>query len=225
VSIFILADDEGAAGSTRPVFERNGAAILGAAWEGNPLRASPPEEWAAGADRLLAWTGTLGEALFDAHPATWLRPGHEALAEACSRLETDLRATGRRICFRPHARHVLSDPASSGAFAREHADRPFEIALDPAAMLESSMLGDVEDHLRRAFAALGGVATVVMLSDVVRGAVDDAPLRRVPLGRGELPGGLLRSLLGDCVPEGTPLVIGADDVEGQVAWLDGAGEA
>lgn len=175
----------------------------GCVCRGNPLR----DGWAPPSDArgriILAWSGTLGEGLFDAHPATWLRPGHEALRELCRRVAPDLAARGQVLCFRPHARHVLSDAQSALSFAREQEDAPFGVALAPASMLEPSMLDDVEDHLRRAFEALGPVAMLVVREDV---RVDGDEVVTVVPGEGVMPLELFDALLDEHVPVTTPVV-------------------
>ncbi|MHC5002934.1 MAG: hypothetical protein ACYTJ0_07410 [Planctomycetota bacterium] len=169
-----------------------GGPALGASWRGNPLREpwTPP---AGPGSLLLGWSGTLADEPFAAHPATWLRTGHEALAAHCERVAAELDRVGRRLCFQPHARHVLSDPQSCRAFLRDRADEPFDVALAPASMLEPSMLPDLDDHLRRAFETLGPVAAVVVLED-------DVP------GTAPLPADRVTELMDAHVPASTPVV-------------------
>lgn len=172
--------------------------------------------------RVLGWSGTLGEKLFQQHPATWLRPGHEALTRFCDEIAPQLEAAGVTLCLRPHARHVLSDPQSCLHFLREHAGQPFEIALAPAEFLEANMLDRAEDHLTRAFEALGSQAAMVLLQDVkASGASDDVEF--VPLGEGVLSRDLIHDLMQAYVPAETPIALTiADDLESQRAWLGAA---
>lgn len=193
--------------------------VLASVVDDNPLQ----ETWLYDRDlpgsKVLSWSGSLGEALFDAHPATWLRPGHEALARFCDEVAPQLEEAGTRLCFRPHARHVLSDPQSCLNFLRERAGQPFEIALSPAGFLEESMLDRVEDHMARAFEALGPCATMVLLHDVRVGSEENA-LQSVPLGQGALPRDLVQQLLKAHLPTSTPIVLTeGGSLEEQRTWL------
>ena len=142
---------------------------------------------------------TLAEGLYDRDPATWLRPGHEALEAAWAALAPRVRSTGGTVCFVPHARHVLSDVQSSAHFHRERPDDPLEIALAPADLLEVDMLDDVEVHLTRMFETLGPITSSVMLEDVADEVDGHGLPRRCPLGAGRLPRDVVLDLLGRCV--------------------------
>lgn len=193
--------------------------VLGCALRSNPLG----DQWLMDAtlpgEKFITWSGTLADELFEPHPLTWGKPGHEALAVFCDEIKPQLTKHGKTLCFHPHARHVLSDPQSCARFLRERSDGPFAVALAPAAMLEVSMLEQVEDHLLRAFEMLGSICSMVMLSDA---AVDEAgdAVQLVPLGDGVLPREVMVDLIHRHVPEDVPIVLQAGKVDAQLAWLN-----
>ncbi|MFG0274480.1 MAG: hypothetical protein ACF8QF_05435 [Phycisphaerales bacterium] len=133
---------------------------------------------------LMAWSGGLGDGLFDRSPRTWMTPGRDALSDACERLSPLLEGAGRRLLLRTHCRHVLSDAPACAAFAKARAGGPLAVALDPASMLESSMLGGVEDHLERLFALAAPHAEAIVAMQVVppSGADPDALPRAARTG-------------------------------------------
>jgi hypothetical protein len=190
------------------------AATLG----GNPLQDSYTIPSYLPGERLLLWSGTLGDDLFEPHPHTWMPRGRAALDEFCGRMREGLEQSGRRICFRPHSRHVLSDPPSCVKFLKDHESEPFEIALAPALMFEPDMLDDVDDHLERMFGTLGPRCAMVMLRDVVADADGDECVS-VPLGRGRMPRELVCSLIERYVPAGTPIVVTSEELRDQADWL------
>lgn len=192
--------------------------VLAAMVGGNPLDGTWLWDLELPGERVVAWSGTLGDDLFASHPRTWMAPGHEALAEFCDQLHNQLSENHRVLCFRPHSRHVLSDIQSTLTFALERHDEPFEFALDPTALLEPSMLDAIDDHLTRIIDTLGGRCAMVMLSDAQVSA-DGQSIEHVPLGEGELPRDLTRQLLDSCVPEQTPIVIRPEQLEAQRQWL------
>lgn len=193
--------------------------VLASVLDSNPLS----QHWLLDVDlpgsRVVTWSGTLGTELFERERRTWMLPGAEALKAFCDSVGPQLVPHERTICFQPHARHVLSDPQSCLRFLLEREEEPFEIALAPASMLEQSMLGRVEDHLFRAFDALGDRCAMLVLRDVQPGDDDEAPLATVPLGRGVLPRDVVHELIERFVPEGTPVVLDAQLIEEQIAWL------
>lgn len=171
-----------------------------------------------GPTTLIAWSGSLADTLFERHPHTWMQPGQDALRRVCDALVEPLVTSGRTLNLQPHARHVLSDPQSAINFAREREDGPFGIVLGPTTMLEPSMLGEVEDHLTRAFATLGERAVAVVLQDAVVDATTES-LSSVRLGEGEIPGRTVGRLLRSCVPAETPILVHPDDLGRLDAWL------
>lgn len=192
--------------------------VLGCTLRANPLG----DQWLLDATlpghRCITWSGTLADDPFEIHPMTWGKPGHEALERFCDEVEPQLVQHGKRLCFHPHARHVLSDPQSCARFIKVCADRPFEIALAPASMLEHSMLRHVEDHLHRAFETLGSLCAMLILADV---HVDESgeSLKQAPLGDGVLPRDLLMQLIERHVPQDIPIVLQPGKVQEQLSWL------
>ncbi|MCA9291095.1 MAG: hypothetical protein KDA25_08200, partial [Phycisphaerales bacterium] len=112
--------------------------------------------------RVLVWSGTLGADLFEPHPMTWLAPGHAALRTWCDARRPGLEAGGARVLFLPHARHVLNDAQSTLSFLLDRAGQPFDVVLSTDALLEPSMLDDVEDHVERMHAALGDRSVAIL---------------------------------------------------------------
>ncbi|MFO0783960.1 MAG: hypothetical protein U0636_09790 [Phycisphaerales bacterium] len=171
-------------------------------------------------DWIFAWSGTLAGGLDEVSPMNWMR-GPAMLREACQSLRPQLVRHGRRLLLVPHARHVLSDARSALTWWGEEvlegapleADtrapqgpRPFGLAFDPGALLEPSMLPDLHDHLRTLFAVFGPRSDAVLLRGV-RMAADAERMEECPLAEGVMPLPVLRSLVAECVPAGTPLLI------------------
>ena len=73
------------------------------------------------------------------------------LAEAVPRA----RDAGAVLVMRPRATDILSDTQRCLAVLSEFDEPAFGLLLDPVGLLAPSMLGFVEDHLRRAFESLG----------------------------------------------------------------------
>lgn len=194
--------------------------VLASTMRSNPLGSGWLLDVDAPSSRMVTWSGTLGERLFEAHPMTWAKPGHEALAAFCDAAAPQFEAHGRTLCFQPHARHVLSDPQSCLRFLRDRAGQPFEIALAPCSFLEPAMLSRVEDHLSRMFESLGGQCAMVMLTDAAL-IEDGESIGPVPLGRGILPRDVVRKLIEQHVPEATPIVLQPGNLGEQLAWLHG----
>lgn len=175
--------------------------------------------------RIVTWSGTLAPSLFESDPRTWMQPGKHALAKFCDEVGPQLRTHQRTICFQPNARHVLNDAPSCLTFLRDRSGQPFEVALAPASMLEPSMLDRLEEHLQRQFEGLGERCAMVILNDVVvvSDGDDDARCETTVLGEGDLPRDVVRRLLRDCVPAGTPIVIdgraGGESIQRQLQWL------
>lgn len=115
--------------------------------------------------RLVAWSGTLSgsDDLFVPFPHNWLKHGREALDAFCDKVTPELKRRHVQLAIRPHARHVLSDPASTLSFLNARLGEPFGLALDPISLLEPTMLPVVEEHLERIFEMLGGRAELVIL--------------------------------------------------------------
>lgn len=174
----------------------------------------------AGPGRHVAWSGSMGEGLWDAHPRTWTPAGWARLETAVARLAPLFRAAGATLALRTHARHILGDPHSAARFVQTLAapGQPgagvVGVLADPVGMLTPGMLAHAEEHLERIFDHLrlvqaaaqgGGLLGVVLtnLSDVPLSpasadtlAIDDGPpMRRAPLHAGRLnPAWLVRGV-------------------------------
>lgn len=105
----------------------------------------------AGGSIVVTWSGSYaqheGGALFDDDPRTWGPKGWGALEEAVGRIA----GAGIRLCLRPHARHVLSDPVGCRRLLQAPWAQSVLLLYDPEAMLAESMRHAhvVDDHLRR----------------------------------------------------------------------------
>jgi hypothetical protein len=204
---------------------------------GNPLAS----DWAFDAElpggTVLAWSGTLGESLFEGTPANWMR-GPAALDALCDELVPQLVRHGKRLVLVPHARHVLSDARSAltwwcgRLFPGERFEllpsapagpRPFGLALDLGAMLEPSMVADAEDHAQSLFASIGPRADLVILRDVRPDPADPESLVPCPLGEGVLPRGRVLELLARDVPESVPIAVPGAGLDRALAWLGRSG--
>jgi hypothetical protein len=208
-------------------------APLGAFVGGNPLDgqwaidAELPGEWA------LSWSGTLGDSLFDGTPANWMR-GPAALDALCDELAPQLSRHGKRLVLVPHARHVLSDARSALTWWCERVipgedpnvirrspagPRPFGLALDPAAMLEPSMLDDVEDHMQSLLASFGPRIDILLLRDARPSADDPDSMEPCALGDGCLPRERVLELVAAHVPPETPIAVPGAGLDRELAWL------
>lgn len=194
--------------------------VLAASIRANPLTDSWLLDTELPGGRVVAWSGTLGDELFESHPMTWMAPGHTALAQFCDEIEPQLKRHEWRLCFQPHACHVLSDVQSCVNFLAKRKEGPFEIVLSPASMLTPAMLPMAEDHLTRMFEMLGARAAMVFMSDVKLVEEDgEQAIRPVPLGEGVLPREVVRRLVAKHVPGDTPVVIGPRQIAAQLEWL------
>ncbi|TVQ61025.1 MAG: hypothetical protein EA379_07005 [Phycisphaerales bacterium] len=120
-------------------------------------------------DLFWAWTGGMGEGLFDDDPRTWMGSGRNALDAFCVAARPGLEARGGRLLLRPHHAHALGDVPSCLRLLREQEGGPFALLLDPVAMLAQSMRADAQDHFTRMAHALAGVSDGV----VIDGADED----------------------------------------------------
>ena len=208
-------------------------APLGAFVGGNPL----DDGWAVDAELpggwLMAWSGTLGGSLFEGTPANWMR-GPTALDALCDALAPQLARHGKRLVLLPHARHVLSDarsaltwwcrrviPGEDPNLVRRSPSgpRPFGLALDPGALLEPSMVPDVEDHLRSLLAAFGPRVDLLVLRDARVDPSDPESMQPCALGEGVLPRGRVRELLEELVPEDVPVAVTGAGLARALEWL------
>lgn len=128
-----------------------------ARWDVSALGA--PESLRSGglepATTLATWSGSYAEleggGLFEDDPRTWGPKGWAALESAVKAL----RDANVRLCLRPHARHVVSDPIGCRRLLEAEWAANLELLYDPWSMLAESMLtsGDktVADHVRRMY--------------------------------------------------------------------------
>lgn len=164
-------------------------------------------------ERLIAWAGWLDDAKadpaqgrFDPDFQVWSPVGWQALRAGIASAADSLRAHDATLCLRPHAGCVLSDPQGCLNFLRDAPAERVEILLDPVAMLTPGMLDKAEDHLARAFEALGdqpAVAGCVLAAAVVHeGRVVHAPLADHPAFAG-----LITALWANCPLADRPRLI------------------
>jgi hypothetical protein len=208
-------------------------APLGAFVGGNPLDGT----WAVDAELpggwVLAWSGTLGESLFEGGPANWMR-GPAALDAVCDELAPQLARHGKRLVLVPHARHVLSDARSALTWWCERVipgqdpnvvrrspegARSFGLALDPAALLEPSMVPDVEDHVQSLLSSFGPRIDLLVLRDARADPGDPESLTPCSLGDGVLPRDRVLELVAKHVPESTPIAVPGASLDRALAWL------
>lgn len=201
-----------------------GGNILDDSWV---IDADLPGEW------VLAWSGTLGGHLFEGPPANWMR-GPGALAATCDALAPQFERHGKRLLLVPHARHVLSDARSALTWWCERVipgldpssvrqppvgARAFGLALDAGALLEPSMIPDVQDHLQSLFAAFGPRVDAVILRDVRPSDQDADRLIPCAAGEGVLPRDCIRQLVAAHVPATTPLLLPGAALDRSIEWL------
>lgn len=199
-----------------------GLGCVGSWVEGNPLDPDFLLELELPGPRAILWSGSLGESLFADEPRNWMPAGRAALAAFCDSAARPLGLAEKRMCFRPHHRHVLSDVQGSLSFLRERDGQPFGIALAPADLFTPDMLGDADDHLARAIGSLGHLADLVIVDDLRPGPDG---LERVPFGEGALPAGRYARLLLEHVPAATPIVLPAAGFAAVAERLRAATEA
>ncbi len=117
--------------------------------------------------------------------ATWGPAGRAAFESWCDRLLPALRERRLTALLRTSARDVLSDAPTCADFLRRREGQPFELLLDPCAMLTESMLPAADDHLLRIFESLGMHPRVGAL--VLPGPDSSAALLARRLCRPDLP--------------------------------------
>lgn len=185
----------------------------------NPLAHEPRDAAATlptEADRVVTWSGSLGDSLFDRSFATWMPAGRQALSDY---LDAALDRCGGRttLLLRTHARHVVSDAVAARALLAERSDPSLGLAFDPAACLEPEMLADAEDHLVRLFEIAGPLAEVVILRSLEPSADSGEPPTPVPLGAGLLEAARLGRLTREHAREDAIIAVAGPDPAGQFA--------
>ncbi len=176
-------------------------------------------------DLLVAWSGTMADELFEDDPRTWMPMGHERFESFCDAVREPLAASGSRLCFRPHARHVLSDPQGTLDFLRRREGEPFGLALSPADLMLPSMLAHAEDHFTRILESMIPRADLLLLADAApdenRGDDDAEAMTPTPLGEGVLPAEMIMEAVNTGLPESTPVVVAAGDLPTATSWRHG----
>ena len=178
-------------------------------------------------DRLVAWSGGLGETLFADEPRTWMGEGHQRFERLCDEIREPLRDAGGRLCIRPHARHVLSDPQGTLDFLRRREDEPFGLALSPADLLLPHMLDAAEDHFERILEFMVPRCDLLIVADAAPDASEpDASdqaggMRPCRLGEGVLPAERLMRAIDEGLPEEAWVVVPPADLPTMTAWRHG----
>jgi hypothetical protein len=171
--------------------------------------------------RIILWSGWMGgddarpgEGRFPPDFRTWSAPGRKRFNDFCDAASAELHARSLTLLFRPHARHVLSDPQACTSFLNARREQPFGLILDPAGFLTGTMIPRAEDHLTRAFEALAhhpATAAVALTNlEPVPGEPDPISgheLRARSLAAGLLPPLLLAQLAAKHWPAGRPLLL------------------
>lgn len=174
------------------------------------------------ADRIIIWSGqpaAEGESgSFRRSPITWGPDALGAFNAYCDEVLPQVADAGKRLIFRPHARHVLCDAFRIRTFLEEREAEPAGIALDAPLMLEPEMLAEAEDHLRRALDLLAPRADAVFLHNVEIAEVDgDSRLTPAGLHDGRLDPDLLLRLWDAAVPEEVPVILSGASLDQQLA--------
>lgn len=188
---------------------------------GNVLHTPPPTlPPGAPGGRIVRWSGWMGgddarpgEGYFPPDFRTWSTPGRKRFDDFCDAMAPALEARSLTLLFRPHARHVLSDPQACISFLNARRGQPFGLIFDPAGFITSSMLPRAEDHLTRAFEALAANPAAAALALTNLEAVPGEPdpmsgseLRAISLAQGLLDPLLLAGLTAKHWPSGRPIL-------------------
>lgn len=173
-------------------------------------------------DRLVAWTGGLGDTLFANEPRTWMGAGHERFERLCDEMRDPLRDAGTTLCFRPHARHVLSDPQGTLDFLRRREEEPFGLALSPADLLLPDMMDVAEDHFERILEFMVPRCELLIVADAEPNPDETGPpLRPCRLGQGILPPSRLMQAIVEGLTEDAWIVVHPADRATMTAWRHG----
>ena len=175
------------AGSPLPGVWAVGGNLLGEAW-------AVPADVPAGA-AMVAWSGTLGEGLWERHPLTWMPLGWARLEAALRRALPGLVARDQRLVLRTHASHVLGDlhaarrvlevVSTLGPGASERVG----VVPDPASLFTRGMLPRAREHAERMAELLPGLVgrDGIVLGDLAASegpGNDDQPPERAAVGEG-----------------------------------------
>jgi len=101
-------------------------------------------------------------------PVSWMPASRRGFEAAADELELEAARARVELLLWPDAGHVISDAPSLLTFLRARESRGWRFVLDPVSMLTPTMLPRAEDHVRRAFEALGThpLAACVVVADV-----------------------------------------------------------
>jgi hypothetical protein len=168
---------------------------------------APAELEARWGERVIIWSGTLADDWTFRHPTTWGPAGLERLRAAVATVGSEAARGGFEVLLRPHARHVLCDVQRCVRLLHEWREWPMGLALDAAALMEPSMLGEAEDHFRRAYETLGPLARAVFVANVAAPGDEDGPVRAVPLGEGAVGSERIVELLERNVGRDIPRIV------------------
>jgi len=175
--------------------------------EGSPL----PGVWAVGGNLLgeewgvpsvvpagaavVAWSGTVGEGLWERHPLTWMPLGWARLEAALRRVLPGLVERGQRLVLRTHAFHVLGDLHAARRFLEvvgtlgPGAGERVGVVPDPASLFTRGMLPRAREHAERMAELLPGLVgrDGLVLGDLTLSegpGDDDQPPQRAAVGEG-----------------------------------------
>ena len=192
------------------LLDTSDGSALAAMTDINPLQEDPDhliETLAARAAGgvVITWSGSLADELFARDPGAWGGDRLDQLGKLCRDLAPELRRREVRWLLRPHCRHALCDPQRCVSFLRTQISggsvrEQIGLALDPAALLEQTMLSasygggaTPEDFVSRAIRVLSPVSDWLLLSSVRTAPAGQEPdfdspalPDRCPLGEGVL---------------------------------------
>lgn len=175
---------------------------------------------------VLLWSGWMGEDRNQRDLRNWGPDAWARLEALVDHLDGALEADWgeKRVLLRPVARGVMSDTQRCRKLFFERPRQRIGLALEPCALLEPGMLPLIEDHLARAFDALGGLAGAVVLGNVRRderpGDPDDAALLPAPVQAGLIPPPLLGAPARELGWAGVPVILVTNDRPGALHALD-----
>ncbi len=176
---------------------------------------------------IMSSGGLDEEAPFARDPRAWSPAALDDLvaqAKSCLRMHT-----GCDLILRPHARHILGDLNRCNRYTRDHSHmaRPsLGFALDPASLLEPSMLPSAQDHLARSFAILAKRSDLLILTGLHPPAPDwsddpdSLPLEACPCDVGVLDPVVIGRLIREHCPIELPILLPFSGTDSQLAALD-----
>lgn len=158
---------------------------------------------------LLRWSGTFSDGLFDGDIRNWMNPGTRALNEQLDEILPIACAAGSSFGFVPHHSHFLSDVTGQMRLWHARQAQGFATVLYPSGVIAASMIGDLEDHLRRAIEMVAPRCDLCILEDIAlrdsEGGQAPQPAR-MPWGKGDLPHDFIVNLLDRFLPPTVPIL-------------------